>query len=125
MKHLSQDTRNNCGQTCLAMLTGLKVRTVECRMKRTGPTRHKILTAFLRGRGFDVSGFQRWRRPGIPDEPSAVLMVRQKDVRSGHWVVLRSGQIFDPVYPTAVKVARWVKDLEKKSRRVTSYFTVS
>lgn len=100
VERLKQTRRRNCGQTCLAMVSGLSVEEVERTLGKTGSTRTKDLVRWLRARGWRCPDrlvpFQQY----VPTLCIAKLARRRPDGRleaNWHWVVLTpSGALHDP-----------------------------
>lgn len=107
MEWIGQTRRRNCGQTCLAMVTGVSVEEVERTLGKTGSTRTADLVRWLRKQGWECE--DRLQKVGLPEQIGikplwAIAKVAQRapDGRlkpNWHWVVLWEGQWFDPERP--------------------------
>jgi hypothetical protein len=99
---LHQTRKRNCGQTCLAMLTGKPIQEVEAGLGTTG-TKTKELAAWLRQNGFHCPDRLVKLRKGAahPKGPCIFKQVRRfRDgrPRSGwHWILYSEGLYFDPL----------------------------
>jgi hypothetical protein len=110
-----------CGQACMAMICGLKLKEVVEEMG-TGGTRTKHLVRFLRAHGFWCESklqrvSSRWKLYlHIREAYAAVVKITWEKNRS-HWVVLHKGRVYDPI-------ARDRKAVYQFPGKATSYLAV-
>ncbi len=131
IKHQRQTRGKNCGQTCVAMLTGKPIKEVE---KLYG---HKTLTFLpehvkvLSSLGFAVGEFVEIKPNVIPLLPT-VAMIRisnlkrsgghlstHKTKRTGHLILWANGQFYDPAGATFQ-----LGDINTQSVRITHVLAV-
>jgi hypothetical protein len=123
--HLEQ-TGRNCGQTCVAMLTGMSIDEVACRIGKSGPTHYKDLLKILR-KTFHVRDLVLCRRE--PFSPYAgqthLCRVRYPHPRYwSHWIVIDNNAVFDPSAPRKLQFRDWQKGLPEGAH-ITSYVILS
>lgn len=103
LRHIKQDKDSNCGQTCVAMLTGKSIKKVEEWMNRYGRTKTHDIVFALREHGYDVPFMQLTRcigdwASGFPY--MCIIKMTWKDLTKGsndsHWIVKRGNEVYDP-----------------------------
>lgn len=120
MTHLRQTRGSNCGQTCVAMLTGNKIARVEVMIGRGGTWFSDLRDAMHR-LGWDLGSFQR-SRGEVPRRKSLVLVRIGKGSKRGHWVaVAHGGIVHDPSERRPMEPEAWLKKAERRGWRVTSF----
>lgn len=95
---VQQPTMMSCGQTCLAMLTGVPVDEVIRAIPDNRGTIAKQLCAWLEARGWTTSGKCRKSSLFLP----AIALCRVRwggESRRAHWVLWSNGQWWDPLTP--------------------------
>ncbi len=107
MRHLKQTTKDNCGQTCVAMLVGLSPGEVEEFFNQPdGRTTDRVLDKALKnfrlrlGVGYRV-GFGDF---AIQLDKQYVLLTGRG---TGHWVVVSLGEVFDPHEDSMTPMGRY------------------
>lgn len=133
MNHIQQNERNNCGQTCVRMITGNSLSDVEKLMDKRGLSRTSDLkkAIILFYAVSDVMIMTKHRYKYLYDEQRVpvpcVCMVRPKDSKykhRGHWIVLYDKYVYDPSLQNKMRIRSYLKRLEKQERKITSYFSV-
>lgn len=123
VKHIRQPRGSSlCGQACVAMLMGCALSTAQRLVGRDGATKTKHLAAPLRRAGFKLADrLTPWRHGPLP--PTAILRIKFRDKRIGHWVLFRRNTIFDP---SRRQVLRFKPSLwRRRNGRIGSYVAVS
>lgn len=93
--HQTQPFDNVCGQTVVAMVTGLPVETVIAEMRRR-TTGTAVLQNFLIRHGWEML-IDKTRLPSLPPGPAVLLVHRIVDNRLlGHWVLWTGEEFLDP-----------------------------
>lgn len=100
---IQQPSGLSCGQTCLAMATGVPVADVIKDIPDNRGTIAKQLCAWLEVRGWTTSGKcipqYRFGR-GVPMPAFALARVRWGESKTrAHWVLWADGQWWDPLTP--------------------------
>lgn len=97
MRWQAQPTDRSCGQTCVAMILGLRAAEV-VELVGDRATWPRDLATYLAARGCAV-GERLVRLYGaVPPVPLAILRVvwEERGRRVGHWVVWCEGRVLDP-----------------------------
>lgn len=99
MKILIQPEHNQCGQTCVAMITSSSVRHVCEVMKCRARTTPRDLRRGLGKLGFNMERRASYVLPNYPSDFTALMLCKtvQNHVRVNHWCVWHGGQIYDPI----------------------------
>jgi hypothetical protein len=124
--HLEQNGKRNCGQTCVAMLTGMSIDEVCCRMGKKGATHYKDLLDILRESFYLTSiGFCR----NEPFSPYAghvhLCRVRYPHRRYwSHWVIIDNTIVYDPSRTRTLTFRIWLHSLPEGTH-ITSYVTLT
>lgn len=102
MKLLRQTKRNNCGQTCVAMLLEISIEEAERLIGHDGVTTEKELTKALSIK-FPKTWSYNWpgnvnKRKYIKNEKKYLcLHENPKNPNQRHWTVYYNNVIFDPM----------------------------
>lgn len=113
MKLVKQPTGSNqCGQACVATISGLSLEESLMIFRRKGQTCTKHVVSALRQMGI-TCGDKLIR--GFPKGCSAILKFTHPSGKS-HWVVWHKNKYYDPVAGVFRKVPRWLEP-----SRVTSH----
>ncbi len=96
MTHQQQERAGNCGQACVAMITGQAQAAVEKQLRMRGGTHYCDLRRVLKHYGVALGGAVRTRAefPKLPAR--AICMTRDRKTKRGHWIVHDDGMIYDP-----------------------------
>ena len=92
--HKLQDKKNNCGQTCVAYITGASVRDVESFLGTDQETTTTQLINALHHFGVKI-GEQGYYNGVLPNT-ALVLIKKPKEY---HWLVWKHGRWWDPNFP--------------------------
>lgn len=102
MQHKKQDKQNNCGQTCVAMISDMSIRYSEEHFFKNhdGRTSTKEVNKALNCVGFDSDTRLR-RCPKNWDAKFPKLCIikmsfTENKTRGGHWVIYYKGVVYDP-----------------------------
>lgn len=130
MDHIKQSKNNNCGQTCLQMLTKKSLEEVEIAVGKKGSTFGKDLIRGLNTLGYYatsktlrvVSDFEKFLRSSKEVHGVYVFCVTFPKNRK-HWVVLQGGHFYDPAMNDKMRIKSYFKRLHKFEARLTSYIS--
>ena len=107
IERVVQPTPTSCGQACLAMITGVDVESViaEVPDRARGTYVHE-LGAYLRANGWKANWLLQRLARGRALPQLAILRMKWKGERLGHWLVWADGQVYDPS-PTQYHRGDW------------------
>lgn len=95
MRLVAQETPNSCGQACVAMVAGVTWAQAVAAVGIAGITQTRDLRRGLERLGIPSGETVRLRKGAeIPDR--AIVMLRTKGQRVGHWVVWFHQYFWDP-----------------------------
>ena len=134
--HLKQDKENNCGQTCIAIITGMRVREVEKKMNRFSRTKTHDLVYALQGYGFTVPKHQLTRcdskYPWETNFPElCIVKITYEDSETGksdsHWIVKHGIYIYDPALNEVITITGFQREIAELSGNIrpTSYLEIT
>jgi hypothetical protein len=129
LRHLKQTRKNNCGQTCVAMVTGLRVESAERWCGTTGLTSSEDLRAALfragwhLGRAQRVPKYREWEWTRESGKLLLYVKICPEPVGSHHWAVWdgKTELVYDPGYKLPKDVYAYKKVLDYYGGRVTSF----
>ena len=128
LKPLVQPTNDTCGQTCIAMLAGVKVDTAIANTRAI----NGCVTADL-VRGLDAHGIKHgterrwpWKRNTanwkVPDV--AIITLAPRNENWYHAVVLHNGKIYDPALGVGIWLHHYIDLLAKFKAKFVDYIIV-
>lgn len=88
---LKQDTRSNCGQTCVAMVAGISIRKAVTACGTRGRTTYARVRWALKTFGWRLAEREKYRGQVIKN-----AMIRLKTKHGSHWVLARDGDLYEP-----------------------------
>lgn len=115
IKLLIQPTPTSCGQTCLAMVSGMPIERAIRIVGHSHSTCPAELVAAIRSCGYSCpSRLARVSKRGLPELCIARLSARNAAPSWGHWVVVYKGNVYDPAgvmnpaYPKPVHMTSYL-----------------
>ena len=99
MNHQLQNKSTNCGQTCVAMITGKSIDEIEFVLGHPGGTRTADLKKLLATYGFKTGARRELWKWGerLPD--LCILNMQIIGIKNcTHWAVYHDGYVYDPAH---------------------------
>lgn len=117
IRHQFQPSPKSCGQTCLAMLTGVPVADVIAEIPDRAATTAGKLAAYLVMRGWTATKLRRYR--GVITELAIARIVwpGRSASANGHWILRAHSRWFDP----AGDALEW----QQRGGRIASYVALA
>ncbi len=96
MKILQQPSNRSCGQTCVAMATGIPLDTVFDIFGHRISTTTKELTRALNHLGYKPKVIYNIKNKPVSALPKSIIAVKNSD--HWHWVLYNKSKFYDPYY---------------------------
>lgn len=117
MRYFKQLRKNSCGQTCLAVATGITYDEAVKLIGHQNKTSANDLIPALRSLGFNCAD-RLFRAPkdkrGWGCKTVSIMRVAWKGSSTGHWIVNNYGEIWDPgldiSFPNIETYEKYIKD---------------
>ena len=130
MRHLRQTRKNNCGQTCVAVITRRKIDEIHEIVGKNGRTSGVDLRRALQkcGRICSVKSV-RMTKPFIDYLESEciynqTLLCMVTGSKMKHWIVVRGRHAYDPALDCRMHLSLYFPFLKREGGRITSYMVV-
>jgi hypothetical protein len=128
---IKQDKKNNCGQTCAAMIMERPIDQITTKIGKTGKTSAKdLFKALDYERYLHTDKLQKMRPEHYlslkeSNYTSSIYLCRIKNTdKSSHWIVMHGHHIYDPAYPYTWEIKEYFRLLDRCGRKLTSYVIV-
>lgn len=122
MNHQQQLKVDNCGQTCIAIITGVTQYDAVGALGRDGATTTGEIKKTLWNFGYDCE-LRRGKKNWPPS--LAVLFLRTEGAYLGHAVVLRDGVVHDPALREPMPLEYFEVFLRARRARIQSYLCIT